>query len=874
MNETNDVVKQFLLQLSMIPGLGDGVRGFIDLLLGKAPYGLNWLSINTKKSLGWNVESAQRSAFIRGSLYDQHTKVTDLALRNALTNLYTISGYRGKALEQAVESAATGPIAGFVSTMLAPQVADAYGDIGAASYRRIVARTSIANYKTAVGDFYREILKDAISGRMGGLTIGETGKIAAQLINTGAFESAGLEDGAFNTRINRVRKELTSYAQSVGVLKDVINGPVEDILKTFEALTGNKLTTMAAGRVEMLTNSMQSALFVAGVTPQQLATQTARQYGLIAPYGGTLAQANAMATASTTAIASGVRIEGLSDIQLGEALARDNAGKLLSGDLRRRAAAYQHWRLKYKREDNAFSFEEFRRFLGTRSAEDYLRTEGKDLDASFYASRLVTNTMANPEFLTQARASQFTEYQKALDRLDLSAYSKNGDVQKSIRRIIKNEFDPSRMLDSLVLEAGLSENAATRLVASVQAQAMSSFQSANELEAMGMAGTAANADRIQRMKLGGIALQRLRGMGLKGGGAGLLNYMLTDPDKISPGIASLLATWLAGNPADAAMAESEIAGILRDRDANGQLTKKAKDALQARLNGLGQENIDALLGAGKYGEQWTKNGVLATAASAMVKEKNKLYKATDPIEKKMEAVAAARNALLTAIRTGKNKNGERLTMAELKRLAEPFEFTESDLYSQLLASKLGGGQIEETDITKLKRLTKDAEAELQAQFLDQHGASSVKDLKTKEQQAAYTALTDKAVEIAALRFQGQQTVDLLRLKDPSKGRMSVEDTVAAIMASRNKERKQGAPLTLEQQSWDTAAEIYKLRTGKDLATADEAVIKKHLEESIVRRGGMEDLLQQLLDGLAKLIPALNNLAKNITGQGGTPSGGR
>jgi len=259
----------------------------------------------------------------------------------------------------------------------------------------------------------------------------------------------------------------------------------------------------------------------------------------------------------------------------------------------------------------------------------------------------------------------------------------------------------------------------------------------------------------------------------------------------------------------------------------------------------------------------------------MIKADSNLLKGVTP-EEREKAVVAKRQELMTAIRTGMSGD-KALTMTELKRLGADFEFSEKDIYAQLLAARRGGGAINEGDITRFMRMAKDAESDLQKDFLAKRKKISRSQLSEKDQKE-YDALTDKAADFAALRDQGQQAVDMIRIAGGKAGtRMSADETVAAIMKARSETTPEGGAPSLEKQAWDTAARMYKLRTGKELSEAGEDDIKKYLSESLVKKGGMEDILQGLLDALLGLVPAINRLIDSFngdsTGSGKKPGSG-
>ena len=815
---TADSVREFLHTLSMIPGLGDIVRQFLNSVLGTAPYGLSWTGIDPSKSLPWNVASAERSRFIQGALQQATLNSIQQQTVNALTNTYRLLGYDpGRAAAEA-SAASKGFLGSIVGMAFAPQLQAASSRFGLAAYRRMTAH-GVAGYGRIIGNLWEDTLNAAASGNLAGLSQTDAAAILSEMVGNGALESGGMSKASMTTRVRKIKEELVSYAHSVGVLKDIIDGPVEEILRQFEGLTGNRLTSMAPGRAAVLAGAMRNVVYNTGASYQQIGLYTAMQFGLINPYGGNMAQANALALSALGAVKSGYRIENLSDEQLSSALVRDNARKFISGELRRQAAVYVHWRQSNNFEDNIYTKEAFRQ--SGINVDAYIRQN--NINSSFFASQAVTNAITDPVVVASLRANQFDKYQNRLRSLDIRGLTGKANAAR-IRDIISTEYDPARMQEKLIAE-GLTPNQAAELARRVGAVARSSFNTSNVLEAFGMAATAENGLAVQRRELGNYALQQLRGQRMTAGVGGIFDLLAKDPNS-KIGVAALLTSWLSGDPREARKTEGVVRQLLEKGDRAG---------LEKLFEGtLGAENVKAILG------DWGKSAAFVEAAQTMsaldAKGKPKLSR---------KELIARRRAILNAVRMG-NNNPE-LTLSYIQELAEGTTLDERTQVSLFLGGRLGTDSADAATVDRYMQFNKESK-----EYILSQSGKTLGQLSKEEKRK----LDADASELALARVQGRTLADTLRWS--TSGRRSVEDTMKFIKDHRDDKNVKAI--------WEKAAAAHRAATGKEFIDNEEA--EKFIRSQFVERGGIEELLTTIIAKIDQWIKALDNASGGNNSRGG------
>jgi len=534
-------ILQILLQM---PGMRQRVESLLQSALGSPGFGLNYLGYDPTKTVEYNIAKARRTNVIHDYLSEGRAGAYKQISQTATENMLRFMGYDA---EQAKKEAANpNQLTAFLTNaLIEPRVRAAAGSMTSAIYGRsaqwdpnaaghTVDVAAQAAYLGTANDWISSTLIAAANKQFGGMGIEDVGKLAGAYAQVGGFDAvAGIKSKEGKTqRINEINNELQKYAESVNMLRDVIDGPVEKILSSFEKLTGSKLVATATGRVSDISSAMRNVLMDGRIDERGLANMVATQYGLIAPMGGSLMQATAMATASAAAMNYGVKIEGLNDIEFGNALAQDNARMMANGSLRSMAAAYVHWRQTNKKEDNADTKAEFMRAMAkeygskggiAEQAQAYLAAQ-KDIDATFMGSAAVTQAMADTTLTAAARTQYSQRFDKAKERI-LKRFGIDTNDEK-FKAILDGNYDISNIQERLSQLVGV--NKASQIGMALGSAAMEITGASTWQTAMATIGSAQGAYNTIQQNLAGDAFRRIRGQIRPGGLTGVVNAFMSE----------------------------------------------------------------------------------------------------------------------------------------------------------------------------------------------------------------------------------------------------------------------------------------------------------------------------------------------------------
>lgn len=613
-----DILAQLQMLLAM-PGIAESLEPIAKALLGKPGFGLSWLGLDASRSLQYNIENARRRAQLHSAeFYGQLQAAQNTVTTNLMTSWYTAMGYDPDQARVAAQQGSGGILHTLGETFLVrPQIDAAYYNIGNALYSRGPAWDRNAPYSNAgqAGAYWRaggnllnEVIVEAANKGYAGLSVKDASAIAGAMIRSGAFEEEGpfgaqeSQPGRTSARIKKFSQELRSYAASIGTLQDVIQGPVEDIMQAFEKLTGNRLVSMSTGRVAALSNAMRNVLSAGNIDQMGLRNLTAQQYGLIAPFGGTMAQAAAMALGTAGAVNAAPRIEGLSDLQLGVGIAQDNAKMLLSGITRQYAAAQVYWRRANNMEDTPENREQFYRMLRTRysgmsrteAIQQYLKDN--NVNSAMMTSVSVTNAMADPTIMTEARMDMVDNYRQAVGKY-VDNLSLDPEVKNQLKAKLGTTYDLGRIGDFLSKAGVKDQNLIGQIEKNLGLIARSITDMGDTAVAMGTIGSNAAAANATRMTLAGNRYAKYQGVRLgQGGLEGLVSSMMADPEANGWTIGQMLASFM-GLDYEAAAQRAEAFGKAWDAvkgDEETQKRERMKLLIDAGLDDDMVKNIAAL----------------------------------------------------------------------------------------------------------------------------------------------------------------------------------------------------------------------------------------------------------------------------------------
>lgn len=596
-------ILQILLQM---PGIRQQVESLLQGALGSPGLGLNYLGYDPTKTVEYNIANARRTNVIYDYLSEGRAEAYKQISQNATENMLRFMGYDA---EQAKKEASNpNQLTSFLTkTLIEPRVRAAASSMTSAIYGRsaqwdpnavghTVNAEAQAAYLGTANEWISSTLIAAANKQFGGMGIEDVGKLAGAYIQVGGFDAvSGIKSKEGKTqRINEINNELQKYAESVNMLRDVIDGPVEKILSSFEKLTGSKLVATATGRVSDIASAMRNVLMDGRIDERGLANMVATQYGLIAPMGGSLMQATAMATASAAAMNYGVKIEGLNDIEFGNALAQDNARMMANGSLRSMAAAYVHWRQTNKKEDNADTKAEFMRAMSkeygskggiAEQAQAYLAAQ-KDIDATFMGSAAVTQAMADTTLTAAARTQYSQRFDKAKERI-LKRFGIDTNDEK-FKAILDGNYDISNIQERLSQLVGV--NKASQIGMALGSAAMEITGASTWQTAMATIGSAQGAYNTIQQNLAGDAFRRIRGQVRAGGMEGVVDAFMQGNKTSAMSISNIVKAALG-------LDNFEVGDSKEDRE---QMFNKMADKME--LGKGGAERLKNLFNAaGKLG---------------------------------------------------------------------------------------------------------------------------------------------------------------------------------------------------------------------------------------------------------------------------------
>lgn len=226
-----------------------------------------------------------------------------------------------------------------------------------AAYQRAIYATPQQNLRE-IQDSYKAaskaIFEGVADGSIRGYTVPEALTVSSTFIRQGRYDN---DDN--NTRVARIKRDLQDYAKGISNLRDGLQGSIEQVLDSFEKLTGSSATVMHKDRFTSLTRSIYNATVFGGVTPQLLQNSIATQNAYLQGFGATQATATALGTVNANVLAQGATVEGATLNTMSEGLNRLGAQWVSTGRLKELTAAYGWWADTKGKQRNSETFQTF-----------------------------------------------------------------------------------------------------------------------------------------------------------------------------------------------------------------------------------------------------------------------------------------------------------------------------------------------------------------------------------------------------------------------------------------------------------------------------------------------------------------------------------
>lgn len=543
---------------------------------------------------GFGYSDAQATAFMQGE---------GIRLISNLSSSYIFN--------QANQSLSNIHRAVFNRRYIAGAGADGVGDIN-----------RYANAYRGVGE--RILNEHYVNRAFGSLDISDVGDIVSTLVRTGKYdnisdsfgntindEGANIEQIA-KTRAERVANDAKQYSKALSTLKDTIGGSVKDVITTLESMFNTSVGSLSPQQLQNMANSLTHTMTVTGKSVQQLAAASAVSFQYMAPYGGSSMLATQTAANSMYHMTTDPRTYGISKQAYEAQALAAHTNKVLSGDVRYMAAAYQAWADNSRKDANkAESYQEFLRemqdsgvSLTKEGLNNYmLNTLGLSSDAtaqllnSRYVGRYAHQfNMTTPMFEQQANAynKEYEQYLKTeLYRYSFDAQGNEIDMIQQLGGMDTIAEMTDDDLRRILMDRGVSRVDAERIAGMKNDLARRhlgyTMSSSEAGEFMRQSAQAARASRAQLYKTGVLSVFRdTEGITTAGGLEGLLQSALKDSDK-NIGITEMLSVGMLG--IDLEEAKDKIADIQAQQGAAGvaeytdDLVRKRYEALFGKPKG-------------------------------------------------------------------------------------------------------------------------------------------------------------------------------------------------------------------------------------------------------------------------------------------------
>ena len=598
--------------LNLLMG-SDAVRQLLDslwtLATGGNPLDQSPVYWNPAQSLGTNYQSTRRTEQLLGMFGSAIKDATTYSGMAAARGFYqNVMGYDATRAAQAAQAGS--PLQSILTGLLVePEAKQAARRMGSSLLDRrsqwdqaseLLGRDQIrtdSNWSAAGSELISRVSRAAVDGDFSGLGIGTSGELAARMIGAGQFDRRGGKGGENDEqRINRFGSTLRQYSRSIASLKEVIEGPLDDILGTFEEFTGSNLVSTSTGRVNAISEGMRNVLETGIITPGQLYERSIDQYLAIAPYGGTrmLAASQTLVNAAVEANMPGV--EGVDKVDFRREQLKLNARMLANGTAQSMGAAYAWWKDQHT---------EFADDMAARSAfADEMRAQGggdfnsgianylknNNISASYRNSAAARSAMNNPELLALAQHDALINgyNRRVKDILTSSGLS---------AELLDNVYDPEtqqKRIQAALELGGMSQGDARNRAADIQRQIGSGARivtgANNEVNALSMVGAITGGVRQLEQNRAATTWGMISGEQVSQTGvAGMIQAL----QKKGLGVATIGDLLGSAFGIDPRLIRADVQNALTNGDPEGATDRASAAAIQAIMKKTGMSRSQA-----------------------------------------------------------------------------------------------------------------------------------------------------------------------------------------------------------------------------------------------------------------------------------------
>lgn len=295
-------------------------------------------SYNSNKSGAWNYtdsREAQRYQF----LFNNSKSTTATNLNNDIQQkIYAVLGFSPEASRKDIENKFIGSFIEkqVIGRITAPVIAGLDNLYNAAFSRRndyLVEGDEITDnndkllsdkaYAKSFTDLGNRILKNHLErSDYGSLSFTEVGSLAGLLIANGRYSG---DIKTQERKLTTLESDLKAYAKDIEKLRDVIDGPVDEIINTLDTLTGKNILNLSTASLGSFAQSLRETMTTSGLSLADFGRLSADVYGYGSNYGETQAMAVQNAMSAARILSAGNSSADISDRDYANALAHYSA---------------------------------------------------------------------------------------------------------------------------------------------------------------------------------------------------------------------------------------------------------------------------------------------------------------------------------------------------------------------------------------------------------------------------------------------------------------------------------------------------------------------------------------------------------------------
>lgn len=388
-----------------------------------------------------------------------------------------------------------------------------------------------------------EIIKGIGDGSIQGYSIEDALKVSTLFTRQGKYDFTDNSQ-----RATKMKKDLQDYAEGINNLRDALQGSLEQVLDSFEKLTGSSATIMQKDRFTAISRGLYGATTIGGVTPQLLQSAIATQHATLQGLGATQATSATLGTLNANILANGVSVEGASQNLMNEALTRQSSRWMATGKAKELTAAFGWWADTQGKARTAETFEEFRSSVmnGNLSETNVRRyLQRNKVSGTYINSARNARNMASPYIYQAFHEQNVQSYENAFSNFQARNGLKATDMYLTDDELFQQLSEREKQRTG---RNSLSRSALDRITQTVESRRNIIRGITQTTDADNGLNILRNQKQMlnqQQVAQGSVLLQGLLGQQTSIGGiAGVIQHMIKDKGISSDTIGGILSSYL------------------------------------------------------------------------------------------------------------------------------------------------------------------------------------------------------------------------------------------------------------------------------------------------------------------------------------------